>query len=180
MRWLTLSNRWSLVRTWKKKLNWESHTQSMHFLSISDVTPHRLTTPSGSTRSRCLGWPPCCPVRTYCPGVVPDSRTRKSPSRISSRSASFRLKPPWNQASHCNCCTRVGAAEAELWPLCPETPRASSKGSVNTQKYRWFLGIFLYVCRRKKNKPKQQNNLFVLSFHKNIADPHDSQVLHRK
>lgn len=94
----------------------------------------QLTTPSGSTSSRCLGWPPCCPVRTYCPGVVPDSRTRKSPSCVSSLSASLRLKLPWNQASHCNCCTRGGAVVTELWPPCPETPRASSNGSweINT------------------------------------------------
>lgn len=140
MRWLTLSNRWSLVRTWKKKKIIEKVT---HF-QVANVNPRQLTTPSGSTRSRCLGWPPCCPVRTYCPGVVPDSRTRKSPSRVRSRSASFRLKPPWNQASHCNCCTRGGAAEAELGPLCPETPRASSKGSVNTQ-YRSFLRILCTI-----------------------------------
>lgn len=93
------------------------------------LCPPQLTTPSGSTSNRCLGWPPCCPVRTYCPGVVPDSRTRKSPSRVSSLSASLRLKLPWNQASHCSCCTRGGTAVTELGPPCPETPRASSNGS---------------------------------------------------
>lgn len=96
--------------------------------------PSGLTTPSGSTRSRCLGWPPCCPVSTYCPGVVPDSRTRKSPSRPSSLSASLRLKLPWNQVSHCSCSTRGGAAVTE-------PPRASSNGSLKTG------GI--YACIRR-------------------------------
>lgn len=56
--------------------------------------PLILTTPSGSTSSRCFGWPPCWPVSTYWPGVVPDSRTRKSPSLLSSFSAFLRLRGP--------------------------------------------------------------------------------------
>lgn len=91
-------------------------------LTFSVALPPWLTTPSGSTSSRCLGWPPCCPVRTYCPGVVPDSRTRKSPSLVRSLSASLRVKLPWNQISFCSCCT-IGGADV------PETPRASSSGS---------------------------------------------------
>lgn len=47
-----------------------------------------LTTPSGSTSKRCLGRPQCIPVSTYWPGLVVLSRTRKSPSRIRSLSAS--------------------------------------------------------------------------------------------
>ncbi len=81
-----------------------------------------LTTPSGSTRSRCLGWLPCCPVRTYWPGVVPDSRTRKSPSLVRSLSACLRLRGPWNQGSFCSC-SAIGAATA------PDTTKAASNGS---------------------------------------------------
>lgn len=70
-----------------------------------------LTTPSGSTSSRCLGCPACMPVRTYCPGLVTLSRTRKSPSARSSFSAALRLIWPWYQGS-CRSCSSVGAMGA--------------------------------------------------------------------
>lgn len=59
----------------------------------------RLTTPSGSTSSRCLGSPQCMPVSTYCPGLVVLSRTRKSPSRTRSFSASRLLMRLWYHVS---------------------------------------------------------------------------------
>lgn len=58
-----------------------------------------LTMPSGSTSSRCLAWPSCMPVSTKEPGLVVLFLTRKSPSRLSSPSASFRLMSPWYQGS---------------------------------------------------------------------------------
>lgn len=85
--------------------------------------PASLTTPSGSTSSRCLGCPLCRPVSTYWPGVVVLSRTRKSPSSCSSASASRRLSFPWNQGSPRSCsamATELGGGGAR---------RASSKGS---------------------------------------------------
>lgn len=85
--------------------------------------PASLTTPSGSTSSRCLGCPLCRPVSTYWPGVVVLSRTRKSPSSCSNASASRRLSFPWNQGSPRSCsamATELGGGGAR---------RASSKGS---------------------------------------------------
>ena len=60
--------------------NWQQHP--------SHLRTH-LTTPSGSTSSRCFLPIPCIPVSTYCPGVCWLSRTRKSPSYRRSSSASF-------------------------------------------------------------------------------------------
>lgn len=71
----------------------------------------RLTTPSGSTSSRCLGRPQCMPVSTYCPGLVVLSRTRKSPSRTRSFSASRRLMRLWYQVS-LRSCSSFGATGA--------------------------------------------------------------------
>ena len=85
--------------------------------------PATLTTPSGSTSSRCLGCPLCKPVSTYWPGVVVLSRTRKSPLSCSRASASRRLSFPWNQGSPRSC-----SAMAIDWGG-GGTRRASSKGS---------------------------------------------------
>lgn len=71
----------------------------------------RLTTPSGSTSRRCLGRPQCMPVSTYCPGLVVLSRTRKSPSRTRSFSASRRLMRLWYQGS-LRSCSSFGATGA--------------------------------------------------------------------
>ena len=70
-----------------------------------------LTTPSGSTSSRCFGRPQCMPVSTYCPGLVVLSRTRKSPSRTRSFSASRRLIRLWYQVS-LRSCSSFGATGA--------------------------------------------------------------------
>lgn len=70
-----------------------------------------LTTPSGSTSSRCLGRPQCIPVRTYWPGLVVLSRTRKSPSRTSSLSASRLFIRLWYHAS-LRSCSSLGATGA--------------------------------------------------------------------
>lgn len=69
------------------------------------------TTPSGSTSSRCLGRPQCMPVSTYCPGFVVLSRTRKSPSRTRSFSASRRLMRLWYHGS-LRSCSSFGATGA--------------------------------------------------------------------
>lgn len=103
----------------------------------------KLTTPSGSTSSRCLGRLQCIPVSTYCPGLVALSRTRKSPSRFSRFSASRRLIRPWYQAS-LRSCSSVGATGALRrgglghWSSSTRTPppascrrRASSNGPDN-------------------------------------------------
>lgn len=71
----------------------------------------RLTTPSGSTSSRCLGRPQCMPVSTYCPGLVVLSRTRKSPSRTRSLSASRLLMRLWYHVS-LRSCSSFGATGA--------------------------------------------------------------------
>lgn len=92
-------------------------------------TSATLTTPSGSTSSRCLGCPLCKPVSTYCPGVVVLSRTRKSPLSCSSASASRRLSFPWNQGSPRSCsamATNWGGGGAR---------RASSKGSGGAERW---------------------------------------------
>ena len=39
-----------------------------------------LTTPCGSTSSKCLILPLCIPLSTYCPGLFTLSLTKKSPS----------------------------------------------------------------------------------------------------
>lgn len=62
-----------------------------------------LTVPSGSKSSRCFGICPCNPVRTYCPGLPCDSRTKKSPSCLRSASAACRLIDAWNHGSVSNC-----------------------------------------------------------------------------
>lgn len=116
----------------------------------------RLTTPSGSTSSRCLGRPQCMPVSTYCPGLVVLSRTRKSPSRTRSLSASRLLIRLWYHGS-LRSCSSFGATGARrrgglghwssrTWtpPAAADTPdptappqaswsfRASSKGPTET------------------------------------------------
>ena len=99
------------------------------FLSaMPTYTPATLTTPSGSTRSRCLGCPLCRPVSTYWPGVVVLSRTRKSPLTCSSASASRRLSFPWNQGSPRSC-----SAMAVDWGG-GGIRKASSKGSGDTER----------------------------------------------
>lgn len=91
-------------------------------------TPATLTTPSGSTSSRCLGCPLCRPVSTYWPGVVVLSRTRKSPLSCSRASASRRFSFPWNQGSPRSC-----SAMATDWGG-GGTRRASSKGSRGAER----------------------------------------------
>lgn len=122
----------------------------------------RLTTPSGSTSSKCLGRPRCRPLSTYWPGLVVLSLTRKSPSRLRSFSASRRLIRLWYQGSR-RSCSSFGATGALRrgglghWssntrppptpPSAPEPPdivdptpqaswsfRASSKGPTETTK----------------------------------------------
>lgn len=90
-----------------------------------------LTTPSGSTSSRCLGCPPCKPVSTYWPGVVVLSRTRKSPFTFSSFSASLRFIFPWYQGSRRSCSSMEATtwAGGRLTGTAGGTRRASSKGS---------------------------------------------------
>lgn len=122
--------------------------------------PHpALTTPSGSTSSRCLGCPLCMPVRTYCPGLVILSLTKKSPSICRSFSASRRLIFPWYHGSRLNC-SSVGAMGAFLvgglghWSsmggltLLPAMHlwsfRASSKGPIGTRwgtSLLWSMGL---------------------------------------
>lgn len=70
-----------------------------------------LTTPSGSTSRRCLGRPQCIPVSTYWPGLVVLSRTRKSPSRMRSLSASRLLMRLWYHVS-LRSCSSFGATGA--------------------------------------------------------------------
>lgn len=76
-------------------------TKLMMALFIKSVRHYaaRLTTPSGSTSSKCLGRPQCMPVSTYCPKLLVLSRTRKSPSWTRSFSASRRLIRLWYQVS---------------------------------------------------------------------------------
>lgn len=111
-----------------------------------------LTTPSGSTSSRCLGRPQCMPVSTYCPVLVVLSRTRKSPSRTRSFSASRLLMRLWYHGS-LRSCSSFGATGARRrgglghWSSRTRTPptpaptpppqaswsfRASSKGPTGT------------------------------------------------
>ncbi|TNN43519.1 hypothetical protein EYF80_046273 [Liparis tanakae] len=102
------------------------------------------------------------PVSTYCPGLVVLSRTRKSPSRTRSFSASRRLMRLWYHAS-LRSCSSLGATGARRrgglghWSSRTRTPptpaadaaappqaswsfRASSKGPRGTtmfQKDKW-------------------------------------------
>merc|ERR1719470_244779 len=73
--------------------------KSIKWVTLSKLRSRVLTTPSGSTSSKCFLPCPCIPVSTYCPGDPWDSRTRKSPSCLSSCSASFLDIGPWNQSS---------------------------------------------------------------------------------
>ena len=57
-----------------------------------------LTTPCGSTSSKCLTFPFSIPLRTYWPACVVLSRTRNSPSASRMSSASSRGIAPWNQS----------------------------------------------------------------------------------
>lgn len=59
--------------------------------------------PSGSMSSKCFGVDACRPVRTYCPGLPCDSRTKKSPSFFNKISAAGRLIEQWNHVSVINC-----------------------------------------------------------------------------
>lgn len=101
--------------------------------------------------------------------MVPDSRTRKSPSRVNSRSDSLRLKLPWNQSSFCSCCTIAAA----LWPLCPDTPKASSSGSWKIKRTQSeFSGN---LSREEKRKSLQVLFAFDLDKRTNIGrEPRDS------
>lgn len=73
------------------------------------------TVPSGSISNKCFGVCACKPVRTYCPDFPCDSRTKKSPSCLSSASAAWRLIDAWN---HCS---------VSSWDLC--TSADSENGS---------------------------------------------------
>lgn len=68
------------------------------------------TLPSGSTKRRCLAWPPCSPLSTNWPGDVTLSRTKKSPSFTKSLSASPLLSLPWKHSSLHSCCLMCGKA----------------------------------------------------------------------
>lgn len=70
---------------------------------INETKNEKLTTPSGSISSRCFLLLSCIPDKTNCPGVVVDSRTKKSPSLCNNRSASALLIGPWNHISFLNC-----------------------------------------------------------------------------
>lgn len=163
MRWLMLSNNMSLVRTWmedSKDTKKIKHTLQRSY-NNSDYFPPltwglRLTTPSGSTSSRCLGRPQCMPVSTYCPGLVVLSLTRKSPSRTRSLSASRLLIRLWYHGSRRSCSSfgatgarrrgGLGHWSSRTWtpPAAADTPdptvppqaswsfRASSKGPTET------------------------------------------------
>lgn len=113
-----LSNNMSLVRTCVE----ESERSSINFFTSSGMRNFHhvvkplllsatLTTPSGSTSSRCLGRPQCIPVNTYCPGLVVLSLTRKSPSRTKSLSASRLLMRLWYHSS-LRSCSSFGATGA--------------------------------------------------------------------
>ncbi len=115
-----------------------------------------LTTPSGSTSSRCLGSPPCIPVSTYWPGLVALSRTRKSPSRPSRFSASLRLMRPWYHISR-RSWSSVGATGARrfgglghlssntLTPPASCRRRASSNGPVGLKTVRMVVNVFINI-----------------------------------
>lgn len=115
IRWLMLSNNMSLVRTCVASTTKQQLWMCKVFFCWLHVGPVLLsailTTPSGSTSRRCLGRPQCIPVSTYWPGLVVLSRTRKSPSRMRSLSASLLLRRLWYHAS-LRSCSSFGATGA--------------------------------------------------------------------
>lgn len=75
-----------------------------------------LTVPSGSISNKCFGVCSCNPVRTYCPGLFCDSRTKKSPSCFSNASAACRLIDAWNHCSvkSCDLCTSADSENGSV------------------------------------------------------------------
>ena len=77
--------------------------KSIRCVTLSKLLSLVLTTPWGSTSSRCFLPLPCIPVSTYWPGLPWLSRTKKSPSLTNSSSASLLEIGPWNQSSPASC-----------------------------------------------------------------------------
>lgn len=119
--------------------------------------------PSGSTRRRCLACPLCIPVSTYEPGLLMLFLTRKSPSFVSSFSASFRHISPTYQNSDFNSSLMVKIAALDSSGLEQSTEaslfnlgwffKASSNGSVKCLKAK-LTKIYWkksFVLSKKKN-----------------------------